>query len=267
MNNEKLTSIVNQSGFPFQIGVASLINKTFNEHRWKVLFSEHSWKNEFDNDSGFVDMVLEDQHSTSVMVVECKRVLDSSWIFLSPNLNARNRSHAKAWITRFCNGSFKYLDWADISLDPSSIESEYCVIPGQDAKSKPMLERIAAELVSATEAIAMEEKEYQAQSKDALRMYFSAIVTTAKLNVCNFDPEQISLIDGKVTDQKFTEVPFVRFRKQLSTQKPHVTLNLMDGLNALVRAKEHTVFVVNAEAVPEFLENFEVNNHALRPFV
>jgi hypothetical protein len=266
MDNQKLASIVNQSGFPFQIGVASLIEKTFNQHRWKVLFSEHSWKNELDNASGFVDMVLEDGNGTSVMIVECKRVLDSSWIFLNPNFNSTNTSHAKAWITSYENESFKHFYWADIALSPSSVESGYCVIPGQDAKSKPMLERVAADLVSATEAIALEEKDYQVQQGRAFRMYFSVIVTTAKLNVCKFDPEQVSLIDGKVADQIFTEVPFVRFRKQLSNQTPHISPNFRDGLNDLVRAKEHTVFVVNSEAVPEFLQGFDVNNQSIRRF-
>jgi hypothetical protein len=267
MDTQKLTDTVNQSGFPLQIGLTALIQQTAIQHGWKVLFLEHSWKNELDNDSGFIDIVLEDKHRTSVMLIECKRVLDSSWIFLNPNPKSKPRRHAKGWITRYANGCFKHLCWADLSLDPDSPESEFCVVAGHDPKAKPMLERVAAEVVSATEALALEEMDYQAQVKDALRMYFSVIVTTAKLQVCTFEPEKVSLLNGKVVDAEFKEVPFVRFRKQLSTRPASIPLNVVDGFYGFVRAKEHTVFVVNAEALPQFLSTFEVDSNALRPFV
>lgn len=267
MDTQKLADTVNQSGFPLQIGLTDLIQRTTAQHGWKVLFVEHSWKNELDNDSGFIDIVIEDKHSTSVMLIECKRVLDSSWIFLVPNQKAKPRRHAKAWLTRYSRDCFKHLNWADLSLNPDSPESEFCVIPGQDPRSKPMLERVAAEVVSATEALALEEKDYRAQLKDALRMYFSVIVTTAKLQVCSLDPEKISFVDGKVADVAFEEVPFVRFRKQLSTRPVAVPRGVRGDFYHFVRAKEHTVFVVNAEALPRFLAAFEVDNSALRPFV
>lgn len=266
MDTQKLTDIVNQSGFPLQIGVASLIERTKDQHGWKVLFMEHSWKNELDNDKGFVDLVLEDRHRFSVMIVECKRVLDSSWIFLNPDPTAKKRRHAKAWLTRHAGDCFKHLNWTDLTIDPDSFESEYCVVFGQDAKSKPMLERVAAELVSATEAIALEEKDYQAQRRDTWRVYFSVIVTTAKLRMCTFNPDKISIADGKIVDPQFTDVPYIRFRKQLSTRAPAVPLNVIDGFNDFVRAKEHTVFVVQSESVPEFLSTFEVDNQKLAPF-
>lgn len=264
MNDQKLTEIVNQSGFPLQIGLAASIQNTTDQHGWRVLFVEHSWKNESDNESGFIDIVIEDKYRTSVMLIECKRVLDSSWIFLVPNPKANPRRHAKAWVTRYTQGRFKHLDWADLSLDPDSPESEFCVIPGQDPKSKPMLERIASDVVSATEALGLEEKDYQAQIKDALRMYFSVIVTTARLQICVFEPEKISLVDGKVANAQFTEVPFVRFRKQLSIRPPSVPLNVANGFHHFVQAKEHTVFVVNAEALPDFLARFDLDGNSLR---
>ena len=263
MDTQKLTDTVNQSGFPLQIGLTALIQNTTNEHGWKVSFVEHSWKSELDNDSGFIDIVIENKYSTSFMLIECKRVLDSSWIFLVPKSKANPRRHAKAWVNSFAGNCFKHFCWADLSLDPVSYESEYCVVPGQDPKSKPMLERVAADVVSATEALALEQKDYQAQLKDPLRMYFSVIVTTAKLQVCAFESEKVSLVDGKVADAEFTEVPFVRFRKQLSTRPASVQLNFVDDFNGFVRAKEHTVFVVNAESLPNFLAEFEVDNKAL----
>ena len=38
-----------------------------------------------------------------------------------------------------------------------SPECTFCVVPGQDKKSRPMLERIAAELIEATESLAYED--------------------------------------------------------------------------------------------------------------
>lgn len=265
--NQKLAETVNQSGFPLQIGVANTVSKTNSQHGWKVLYQEHSWRNDPDDCTGFIDLILENEYGTSVLIVECKRVLDSSWIFLNPTTTVKHRRHAKAWITRYTNGNFKHFDWHDLAIDPATPEAEYCVVPGQDAKSKPMLERIAADLVSATEGYASEEKLFQSQAGDALRMYFSVIVTTANLKLCSFDPDEISLSDGRVSAPKFLAISYVRFRKQLSTRQPSVLSRLPTGLNSLVRAKEHTVFVVNAESITHFLSEFDIDNGQLRPFV
>ena len=71
---------VNNSGFPLQIGLAHQVKSTTSRHGWKVLYQEHSWKNE--SEAGFIDLVLEDKHRTWLMNIECKRVLDTSWLFL-----------------------------------------------------------------------------------------------------------------------------------------------------------------------------------------
>jgi hypothetical protein len=267
MDAQKLTDIVNQSGFPLQVGLTDLIQKSTDQHGWKVRFTEHSWKNDLDKESGFIDIVIEDRHCTSIMLIECKRVLDSSWIFIVPKSKLMPRRHVKAWVTRFVGKEFKHIFWADLSLSPSSFETEFCVVPGQDSKSKPMLERVAADIVSATEALALAERDCQAQLKDSLKMYFSVIVTTAKLQVCSFEPGKVSLSDGKVAETEFVEVPYIRFRKQLSTRPTLIPLYSVRGFHELVRAKEHTVFVVNAQALTEFLTDFEVDESALRNFI
>lgn len=266
MDDQKLTDIVNQSGFPLQVAVASLVERTQGQHGWRELFREHSWRSDREDGSGFIDLVLANRHGTSVMVVECKRVLETSWIFLDPDRPITPRRHAKAWITRYTSNTFKHAGWADIAIDPVSKEAEFCVIPGQDARSRPMLERTAAELISATEALAIEEMEYQSQLREALRMYFSVIVTTATLRVCRFEPDRVSLADGKVVDADFVEVPFIRFRKQLTTGPSSRPLNVQEGPPAYARNKEHTVFVVNVEALPDFLADFDVDNESIRRF-
>ncbi|MCR5893352.1 hypothetical protein DPV74_12320 [Burkholderia sp. HAN2018] len=267
MDTNKLTDIVNQSGFPLQMGVVAQIEKTKDSHGWSVRFVEHAWKNQFDGDGGFIDIVLEDRHRTTVMVVECKRVLESSWIFLKANTGSPLRRHAKAWVTHFSSNELKHAGWTDLTLDPSTPESAFCVVHGQDSKSRPMLERVAAELVSATEAYAIEDQAYMAKQFDLFRMCFGVIVTTATLKVCTFNPEEVSVTDGKVASTEFLEVPFLRFRKQLSARPLDSQLTLAGGFYDVARAKEHTVFVVNAASLAQFLSEFEVSNDAVRRFV
>ena len=270
MKNEKLLDSINQSGFPLQIAVAYVVEETVREHGWRVVYKEHSWTNELDRNEGFLDLVLKNRHDTSALAVECKRVLESTWAFLIPEARPEARSRAKAWLNGYESGgkdptgSFTFSGWADIALDPRSPEAMFCVVPGQDTKSRPMLERAAAELVSATEALALEEKPLQARAKAHLSMFFSAIVTTAKLKVCKFDSADISIADGVISKAEFSEVPFVRFRKQLSTRTvPAVDRDSGDAFLTLELAKEHTVFVVNSECFVEFLKEFEVNNNSV----
>lgn len=254
MDNKKLTDIVNQSGFPLQIGVAQRVKETSPDHGWRVLFTEHSWRHAESGNDGFIDLILENEDGTVALVVECKRVLESSWIFLNPYMSRR---HAKGFDTYYASKNPIVFGWNDVPLEPSSPESKYCVVFGQDSKSKPMLERIGAELVYSTEAFAEEEKPYIRGAGDRRKRYFSVVVTTAQLRLCTFDPSTVSLADGKIGTSQFPEKPYVRFRKQLSTG--HMKPDLTAGLRGLERAKEHTVFVVTAEALPEFLESFEID--------
>jgi len=82
MTPEKLADIVNESGFPLQIGVANLV-KT-NNPGWVVLYAEHAWQNPNDQSSGFFDLALQNPYGSGVLVVECKRVQHTDWIFLQP---------------------------------------------------------------------------------------------------------------------------------------------------------------------------------------
>jgi len=264
---EKLTEFVNQSGFPLQIAIQSLVSRTVSQHGWRVLYQEHSWINRADGSSGFLDLVLENRYGTSVLLVECKRVLETVWTFLLPGPRITSRRHAKAWVTRHGGGNFNWFDWFDLALDPQAPESAFCVVPGQDSRARPMLERVGAELVSATEGVAEEERLLKSKLPDSLRMYFSVIVTTAKLSVCVFDADMVSLSDGMLSDAQFHEAPYVRFRKQLSTRVPNIDQANGDSTRLLAKAKEHTVFVVNSEALLTFLSGFEVDNSSLRSLV
>ena len=264
MIDKKLTDLVNQSGFPLQIALADSIHSSRKSHHWEVVYSEHAWKDREENESGFADLVVRHRHTGLTIVIECKRVLESEWIFHVPGACAPNRREAKAWATSYANGNLQRYGWLDLAIDPATAQSEFCVIPGQDSKAKPMIERIAADLVSSTAAIAKEERSLLAANGNGLYLYFCAIVTTAKLKVCVFDPTTVTLEDGKLPSAVFDEVPFLRFRKQLSTRQIEVASLEQPTAYALARAKEQTVFVIEAEAIVRFLSEFELDNHALR---
>ena len=268
MDTEKLTDTVNRSGFPLQIALENLIKDTEGRHGWKVTLSEHAWANPADGLSGFIDLVVENHHRTSVLVVECKRVLNASWIFIVADAKQLGRRHAKTWVTRATQDRFKHFGLKELTLEPTTPQSQFCVVDGQDAKSQPMLERVAGNVVSSIEAFATEEKEFVKAQGDMLRMYFGVIVTTAKLQVCTFERSELSLKDGTIANADFKEVPFLRFRKQLSVhQTSQPVPSIFHDFKGFAQARENTLFIVNAEALPKFLEQFEVDNHPLRDIV
>jgi hypothetical protein len=268
MDSENLKKLVNSSGFPLQIAIENLIQKRTSSPGWRISSREHAWKNNDTLAEGFIDLILCDPHGTSYFVIECKRVLDSSWIFLQPSKNQDNRRHVKTWVSRIAGAkeSQRHFGWADINVEPITAESEFCVVAGHDSKSKPMLERIAADVIEATEGLAYEEMNFLEEA-DVFRMYFNMVVTTAELQLCRFDPDKISLKDGKLSDADFLSVPYLRFRKQLSVKKYPYSFVRQIGYQGFLRAKENTVFIVNTNHFWEFLQAFEVDNDSIRRFI
>lgn len=259
MDENKLRDIVNSSGFPLQIGIQRHIEKTHDIHGWKVLTRELPWHNLNTGTNGFVDLMLANQYDTQRIIIECKRVRNTSWIFLDPGQRNTDRRHAMFWVTCVEDNNTHYFNWFDSALEPSSPESEFCVVHGQDPKSKPMLEQTAAELLDATEAIALEE--YQLHKKDKMQFlsfYFSVIVTTAELQVCTFNPDDVCIEKGEMQKAEFRKVPFVRFRKSLSTrQTSHAGFK---DFKEVIRAKERTVFVVNSASIIDFVQNLDIQD-------
>lgn len=248
-----LKGVVNKSGFPLQIGLSHLINAGTNSHGWRIQYSEHAWKNDVDDSSGFIDLVVENNARNMALVVECKRVQDTSWVFLNPQTQIAQRRYAKAWLSRYEDGKITEFDWVSQPLDPASVQTEFFCVFGQDSKSIPILERVGAMLVSSTEALTLEEKLTLLSKYFPCRIYLNVIVTTAKLKVCSFEPSDISLTDGTVSACTFTDIPFVRFQKQFSTRFPK-SLSFSVGVSSeIAKAKENTVFVVNADHFIKFI--------------
>jgi len=89
---------INSSGFPLQIAVKNVVDDSFDVHAWRTRYTEHSWKNPDTGESGFIDIVLSNHLGHYNLVVECKRVKDTSWIFLIEGTEKKYRRHAKCFV-------------------------------------------------------------------------------------------------------------------------------------------------------------------------
>jgi len=261
-SQKTLTALVNSSGFPLQIAIEHLIDRTTREHGWKTLLREHPWKNDNYNTSGFIDLIVEDSRDKEqVLVIECKRVKEAQWVFLVPKLDSIDRKVCHCWVSQ--RNQKSSLDtkcgWSNETKPPVTQLSEFCTVHGHDPKYRPMLERVASELVDATEALAKEEFELNFGTT-LMRYYFPVIVTTAELKVCNFDPGKINIATGEISDAVFSTVPAVRFHKTLSTPLSSsgspldIAFGSYKNLSSTHNDYVRTVLVINASHLVEFLE-------------
>lgn len=253
-HRNNLRTIVNNSGFLFQIGIAHLVETTKLRHRWDVIAEEVPWFDQRSGRGGYIDLVL--GRDAVRMVIECKRVSDGSWIFLLPDQRKRDIDVLKArcmWVKG--PDIFPHPDlekapvfragWFDSHPEPSSALAEFCVVRGSGDDQKPMLERIASQLVDSIECLAIEE--VMASYNDGPGkgyIYVPMIVTNADLQVCKFKSAEVNLTTGKLSEGTFDSVPFIRFHKTLTT-KPTVG-SRPNSLEEAHQSKMRTVLVVNA---------------------
>ncbi|PKN88861.1 MAG: hypothetical protein CVU51_03020 [Deltaproteobacteria bacterium HGW-Deltaproteobacteria-1] len=264
--SKQLKSIVDASGFVFQLSIMDNIQRTKDKHGWDILAHEHPWSNLSNGDEGFIDIILKQNRTR--LVIECKRTKDACWVFINPDGKSDEIAPARClWadihqmrstfnpVTRpvyeIVSGAY------DFVVEPTSPESEFCAIRGSSEKDKPLLERICGKLLRAIDCLLIEEmeimkkKEYQDAS-----IYVPVIVTNAKLELCHFDPEKVSLKDGFLSDVQFETVPFIRFRKSLTT-----ALSSSASPSSITDAskdRERTILVINADSLCGILENMKV---------
>lgn len=260
---ENLTKLLNQSGFPLQMGIEQLVNAHAPGLRWKVFAREYGWRAP-DGQSGFIDLVLEDEWQSSVLVVECKRVVEADWLFLIDSTTEQETSRTRLWISNTKGHGKQHLGFFDVFSEPASPESMFCVVAGQDPKARPMLERTAAELSAATEALAVEEYPLMVQRQFGIRMYASVIITTARLTLSSFDPSETNLEIGEVRQADHQVVPWIRFRKAFSSERAVEPEDPQWNFSSLANAKEKLVFVVNVMAFEEFLRRWSIIDTSLR---
>jgi hypothetical protein len=254
---------VNRSGFPLQIALANTIRNSEKALSWRVLLEEHSWRNKSGVVCGFIDLVLENPSQGAVLLIECKRMQDTSYILLPREGVDHPTSRARALLVlREKNGTLvrPYPAWIDVELTQPSPEVEFCHVQRSGGSRDLVIETLATQLMSAAEALEEEERTV-CDSHSPMRCYFSVLVTTAELLVCSFDPADISLSDGKIPPgAKFAPHGFVRFRKQVgapTVANVGVPKKSSDW-ELLTEYKQRTVFIVQATFLTTFLNSFEI---------
>lgn len=263
MPEDPSVKVLNDSGYPLQIAVHGSVDSHTTVHGWRVLYAEHQWSTRDRARSGFTDLVVTDRNLATFAVLECKRVRDAEWLLFHSNGQHHNRRHAQAWLSQFHDGIFKGYGWAQVQIEPTCPEVHFCAVRGQSTNTgTTLLERTAAELALATECIAREHKAIRRSVDTDIKVFFPVIVTTATLRVATFDPASISLEDGTLESASFSDVPYVRFRKQLGVARAPSPLGGSSWTD-LAYMNENTVFVVHAPAINDFLKALEVHDAGL----
>lgn len=245
--------LLNASGFAFQLAIEAAIRVNRGPLHWRIVGREHPWNS--GSSTGFADIVL--TCGNLFLVVECKRTREAVWMFLMPDDQQISRSHAKvAWVDTKPHRK-ALAGWGDIQIYPSSPESDFCAVRGQGENDRPMLERIAAQVVSAADGLCADLVTLHERSART-KVVVPVIVTNADLVIAQFDPSTVDLSVAEVTNAEFTSVPHVRFRKTLH----RATLDLdyePEELRDLTESSVRTVFVVRASALTDWLCELETS--------
>lgn len=253
-SEESLRNLINASGFLFQLRVEHEVRTITDRYRsvWTIA-REHRWVDPTSGTEGFIDLVVE--HGADRIVIECKRVQDGNWVFLIPDKRDQMSRAKLLWTHR--QAQRKDLSgWDDFHVAPSSPESAFCTVRGQGERDVPMLERIAGILLRSTEQLASEEIALEKGSiTGTAHVYYPMIVTNASLHVCRFSPGDIDLLTGQLPGGEFESVPFIRFRKNLSTASSFQ--RMPSDLKQANVEYERTVFVVNIAELANVLKEWE----------
>jgi hypothetical protein len=255
--------LVNKTGFPLQIALAHLVHANM-DSGWRVMYAEHSWRNERENSSGYADLVLENVARDVVLVLECKRIQEAPYVFLPQEGKSQDVARIRALrLQRNTNFEVEqgFPIWTDQDMLPKSPEVAFCVV-SKDARDRTV-EVLASELVSATEAVEEEERLHcPERSRQWCRVFISAIVTTAPLFTCEFDPSTVNLSNGKIPAGAATKpVNMIRFRKQLGTPggpQTEVRRRFAYDVGRLADSKERTVLMMHSEYLITFLRAFSL---------
>lgn len=273
-NQDDTLKQINKSGFPFQLRVEHEILRTQGEHIWSVASREHPWTSVDKATSGFIDIVLNGNHNPPLrLVIECKRIKADDatqlrWVFLIPDREQQPTRLASCFQVGIRSGQNHegkpdWNDirvWDDVQMLQVSDQSEFCILQNDGQRKQPILESLAAEVLESVEGLAEEEVNVRRSSNQRAwntLLIFPAIVTNAEIAVCHLDPANIKITDGTLDPEevKIEIVPFIRFRKTLATSLPP---NPFFDLKAANKARERTVFIVNAASLLKFLKYWDV---------
>jgi hypothetical protein len=272
----RLLGLINDSGFPFQLAVKREIERSSSRHGWKVVASEHQWTHERTPNTGFVDLVIRhDRYEIVRVTLECKRVKQgSNWVFLTPTDSNKSQERVSLFWVGNCEDWPNRTGWIDLPFEPATPEAAFCTIHGQDERQRQMLERLADDILPATEAVCLEEFRHVVTwggPFPATRLCLPAIVTNAKLYTATFDPGNVNLDSGRLSPEacKFDEVSCVRFRKGLSSpgpRRPRTVIEKSDAdvLKRMNEAGERTILVFNSSQLASTLERFRTPDSEFR---
>ena len=251
-----LQKMVNSSGFLFQLAVQSEILQTATNHKWKVLSHEHPWIDLESRREGFIDLVLS-SNNTERLIIECKRSLDASWIFLMPEGSKKDIRIVRGLWIDFEVDKRILTGWHDFKIIPESYESEFCIIRGQGEGDKSMLERLSRNLLNSMECFMTEELSIVKNQKfHDLRIYYPVIVTSAQLYLCHFDASKVSIEDGKLNEAHYESVPFIRFRKSLALSL--LSDSAPRNIQEANKERERTILIVNASELTNILSKWKI---------
>lgn len=251
--------VANSSGFPFQIAVQRMIASDV-IHWFRIRAAEHSWVSRDGATSGYIDLVIQSADGSLVLLIECKRLQNTSWVFMGERGDSPAIVRGRHFVSRPKDNEYarsKRFGWIDVDMMPGCPEFHYCAVRGggdEKGARSGLIERAASELVLATSALAREDQLLGSVQPGSFRVYVPVIVTNVDLHCVEFDPGQISLENGKLPAGASAKVvPFLRLRKQLSTDVLAGQEVVETDSMRLAKAKEQTVFIVTASRLMEFL--------------
>lgn len=265
MSDKQTNSLdaVNTSGFLFQLRVEQEIKLNSEQHRWQVLVHEHRWHDPIANESKYIDLILGKDYYR--MVIECKRIQHTNWIFLQPDEMTRS--------------SEAILHWCHNQLDQRSIagwdkfyanelycyQIEFCIQENLKNKRGHNLENIASELLQSIQSLAEEEGQLKLTKNGRAFVYMPVIVTTTPLYLCRFNISDIDLGKGTLDNAQLEGIPYVALRKSLTTRPGSTDIDILRkkldhdlDIHTINVENERTVFIVNVQYLIDFLR--EVQN-------
>lgn len=189
-----LAKAINESGFPLQLGLKQLAQS---QPDWRVILTEHPWLDPLSHHEKFVDMVIGGRSDgPQRLVIECKRARNTEWLFLREQIGHEPRDgrlpvRARTLVRRRDGSTVD--QWLDVPFCPGSPEARYCVIRTNGQRNQELLEKPAAELVRAVDALAQQEdlihtsgrRDAAGFDKALARVYVPVIVTTAGVYICD----------------------------------------------------------------------------------
>jgi hypothetical protein len=265
---EQFQKTVNDSGFPLQMGIKLLVQSAASAMRWRASLSEHPWDDPLSDDPKFIDLVIRGRQEDDPLrlVIECKRARDTEWLFLrQPPIGPRSNFRLNVKGRIFVQHQSALMNhWEDSPFTPGSPQADYCVVRKNKGRSDDLVEKPAAEIVRAVDALAMQE--FQLYSRGNLfhvststpitRLFIPMIVTTAKMYICDADYQNINLETGEISGANIEPVDFVRFAKSFGAGDARRAGDIT--IEKFAEQTERSVLIVQASAFLDFLGHFDI---------